>query len=70
VIRRLIAQRSDPFQYEGRFDRVSMAHYDCAALPGAQTILAAGVGEQNGQRGRSMRGRVRRAHHRLSHLPA
>jgi alkanesulfonate monooxygenase SsuD/methylene tetrahydromethanopterin reductase-like flavin-dependent oxidoreductase (luciferase family) len=46
LIRRLIAHRSGPFQYEGRFDRVSMAHYDRAALPGAQTILAAGVGEQ------------------------
>jgi alkanesulfonate monooxygenase SsuD/methylene tetrahydromethanopterin reductase-like flavin-dependent oxidoreductase (luciferase family) len=45
LIRRLIAHRGGPFSYEGRFDRVSMAHYDRAALPDAMTILAAGVGE-------------------------
>jgi len=45
LIRRLIAHRSGPFRYEGRFDRVAMAHYDRAALPDRLTILAAGVGE-------------------------
>jgi alkanesulfonate monooxygenase SsuD/methylene tetrahydromethanopterin reductase-like flavin-dependent oxidoreductase (luciferase family) len=45
LIRRLIAHRSGPFSFEGRFDRVAMAHYDRAALPDAMTILAAGVGE-------------------------
>ncbi len=45
LIRRLIAHRSGPFRYEGRFDRVSMAHYDRTALPDRLTILAAGVGE-------------------------
>jgi len=45
LIRRLIAHRSGPFRYEGRFDRVSMAHYDRTALPDSMTILAAGVGE-------------------------
>src|SRR5256884_312938 len=45
LIRRLIAHRSGPFRYEGRFDRVSMAHYDRTALPHSLTILAAGVGE-------------------------
>jgi alkanesulfonate monooxygenase SsuD/methylene tetrahydromethanopterin reductase-like flavin-dependent oxidoreductase (luciferase family) len=45
LIRRLIAHRSGPFSYEGRFDRVSMAHYDRTALPDSIPILAAGVGE-------------------------
>src|SRR6516225_3460762 len=45
LIRRLIAHRSGPFRYDGRFDRVSMAHYDRTALPDSVTILAAGVGE-------------------------
>src|SRR2546429_6848018 len=45
LIRRLIAHRGGPFRYEGRFDRVSMAHYDRTALPDSLTILAAGVGE-------------------------
>ena len=45
LIRRLIAHRSGPFSFEGRFDRVTMAHYDRTALPDAMTILAAGVGE-------------------------
>ncbi|HEY6491791.1 MAG TPA: LLM class flavin-dependent oxidoreductase [Trebonia sp.] len=45
LIRRLIAHRSGPFSFEGRFDRVSMAHYDRGALPDAVPILAAGVGE-------------------------
>jgi alkanesulfonate monooxygenase SsuD/methylene tetrahydromethanopterin reductase-like flavin-dependent oxidoreductase (luciferase family) len=45
LIRRLIAHRSGPFRYEGSFDRVSMAHYDRAALPDSLTIMAAGVGE-------------------------
>lgn len=45
LIRRLIAHRSGPFSYEGRFDHVLMAHYDRTALPDAMTILAAGVGE-------------------------
>jgi alkanesulfonate monooxygenase SsuD/methylene tetrahydromethanopterin reductase-like flavin-dependent oxidoreductase (luciferase family) len=45
LIRRLIAHRGGPFRFEGRFDRVSMAHYDRAALPDSLTILAAGVGE-------------------------
>ncbi len=45
LIRRLIAHRSGPFGFEGRFDRVAMAHYERAALPDAMTILAAGVGE-------------------------
>jgi len=45
LIRRLIAHRSGPFSFQGRFDRVSMAHYDRTALPDSMTILAAGVGE-------------------------
>lgn len=45
VIRRLIAHRTGPFSYDGRFDRISMAHYDRRELPDTITILAAGVGE-------------------------
>jgi alkanesulfonate monooxygenase SsuD/methylene tetrahydromethanopterin reductase-like flavin-dependent oxidoreductase (luciferase family) len=45
LIRRLIAHRSGPFRYQGRFDRVEMAHYDRAELPDSVPILAAGVGE-------------------------
>jgi alkanesulfonate monooxygenase SsuD/methylene tetrahydromethanopterin reductase-like flavin-dependent oxidoreductase (luciferase family) len=45
LIRRLIAHRSGPFRYDGRFDHISMAHYDRTALPRSVTILAAGVGE-------------------------
>lgn len=45
LIRRLIAHRSGPFSYEGRFDRIAMAHYDRTALPDSVMILAAGVGE-------------------------
>jgi alkanesulfonate monooxygenase SsuD/methylene tetrahydromethanopterin reductase-like flavin-dependent oxidoreductase (luciferase family) len=45
LIRRLIAHRSGPFAFEGRFDRVAMAHYDRTALPDALPIMAAGVGE-------------------------
>jgi alkanesulfonate monooxygenase SsuD/methylene tetrahydromethanopterin reductase-like flavin-dependent oxidoreductase (luciferase family) len=45
LIRRLIAHRSGPFQHAGRFDHISLAHYDRTALPGSVTILAAGVGE-------------------------
>jgi alkanesulfonate monooxygenase SsuD/methylene tetrahydromethanopterin reductase-like flavin-dependent oxidoreductase (luciferase family) len=45
LIRRLIAHRSGPFRYEGKFDHVSMAHFDRTALPDHVPILAAGVGE-------------------------
>jgi alkanesulfonate monooxygenase SsuD/methylene tetrahydromethanopterin reductase-like flavin-dependent oxidoreductase (luciferase family) len=45
LIRRLIAHRSGPFRYEGRFDAVTMAHYDRAGLPDSVPMLAAGVGE-------------------------
>jgi alkanesulfonate monooxygenase SsuD/methylene tetrahydromethanopterin reductase-like flavin-dependent oxidoreductase (luciferase family) len=45
LIRRLIAHRSGPFQHEGRFDHITMAHYDRTGLPDSITILAAGVGE-------------------------
>ena len=45
LIRRLLAHRSGPFRYDGRFDHVAMAHYDRTGLPGQMTILAAGVGE-------------------------
>jgi alkanesulfonate monooxygenase SsuD/methylene tetrahydromethanopterin reductase-like flavin-dependent oxidoreductase (luciferase family) len=45
LIRRLIAHRSGPFRYEGRFERISMAHYDRAALPDHMPILSAGVGD-------------------------
>jgi alkanesulfonate monooxygenase SsuD/methylene tetrahydromethanopterin reductase-like flavin-dependent oxidoreductase (luciferase family) len=45
LIRRLLAHRSGPFRYQGRFDRIEMAHYDRTALPDSVTILAAGVGE-------------------------
>jgi alkanesulfonate monooxygenase SsuD/methylene tetrahydromethanopterin reductase-like flavin-dependent oxidoreductase (luciferase family) len=38
LIRRLIAHRSGPFRYEGRFDRVSMAHYDRTAGPAARDL--------------------------------
>ncbi len=44
LIRRLIAHRSGPFTYQGKFDRVSMAHYERTGLPDSVTILAAGVG--------------------------
>jgi alkanesulfonate monooxygenase SsuD/methylene tetrahydromethanopterin reductase-like flavin-dependent oxidoreductase (luciferase family) len=44
LIRRLIAHRRGPFSFEGRFDRVAMAHYDRTALPDTIPILAAGVG--------------------------
>ncbi|MBV9205085.1 MAG: LLM class flavin-dependent oxidoreductase [Actinobacteria bacterium] len=46
LIRRLLAHRGGPFGYEGRFDRVALAHYDRAARPAAVPILAAGVGER------------------------
>jgi alkanesulfonate monooxygenase SsuD/methylene tetrahydromethanopterin reductase-like flavin-dependent oxidoreductase (luciferase family) len=46
LVRRMIAHRSGPFHYEGRFDRVSMAHFDRNALPDKVPILAAGVGER------------------------
>ena len=45
LIRRLIAHRSGPFRHEGRFDHITMAHYDRTGLPGSVTILVAGVGE-------------------------
>jgi alkanesulfonate monooxygenase SsuD/methylene tetrahydromethanopterin reductase-like flavin-dependent oxidoreductase (luciferase family) len=45
LIRRLIAHRTGPFSFEGKFDRVAMAHYDRTALPDRVPILAAGVGE-------------------------
>ena len=45
LLRRLIAHRSGPFRYDGRFDTVTMAHYDRAGLPDNVPILAAGVGE-------------------------
>ncbi len=45
LIRRLIAHRTGAFSYDGRFDRISMAHYDRTALPDHMPILAAGVGE-------------------------
>ena len=45
LIRRLIAHRSGPFQHEGRFDHITMTHYDRTGLPDSITILAAGVGE-------------------------
>ena len=46
LVRRLIAHRSGPFRYDGRFEHVSMAHYDRAALPDSVMILGAGVGER------------------------
>lgn len=45
LIRRLIAHRDGPFRYDGRFDTVTMAHYDRTGLPDRVPILAAGVGE-------------------------
>ncbi|WP_168710536.1 LLM class flavin-dependent oxidoreductase [Mycobacterium intracellulare] len=45
LIRRLIAHRNGPFRYDGRFDTVTMAHYDRTGLPDHVPILAAGVGE-------------------------
>ena len=45
LIRSLIAHRSGPFRYDGRFDAVTMAHYDRAGLPDSVPMLAAGVGE-------------------------
>jgi len=44
LIRRLIAHRTGPFHHEGRFDRISLAHYEREALPDTATILGAGVG--------------------------
>ena len=46
LIRRLMAHHTGPFQHEGTFDHVSMAHYDRTVLPGSIPILAAGVGER------------------------
>jgi alkanesulfonate monooxygenase SsuD/methylene tetrahydromethanopterin reductase-like flavin-dependent oxidoreductase (luciferase family) len=45
LIRRLIAHDKGPFQYTGRFDTVTMAHYDRAGLPDKVPLFAAGVGE-------------------------
>lgn len=45
LIRQLIAHREGPFRFEGRFDRVAMAHYERTALPDTMPIFAAGVGE-------------------------
>ena len=45
LIRRLMAHHTGPFQHEGTFDHISMAHYDRTVLPDSITILAAGVGE-------------------------
>lgn len=46
LVRRIVAHRSGPFSFEGRFDRVAMAHFDRTALPTELRILGAGVGEQ------------------------
>lgn len=45
LIRQLIAHRTGPFQFEGKFDRVSMMHYDRQQLPDSVPMFAAGVGE-------------------------
>lgn len=45
LIRRLIAHRGGPFEHDGRFDHVTMAHYERPDLPDSVPILAAGVGE-------------------------
>jgi len=45
LIRQLIAHRSGPFRFDGRFDTVAMAHYERAGLPTEVPIMAAGVGE-------------------------
>lgn len=45
LIRELIAHRSGRFAFDGRFDTVSMAHYDRAGLPDRVPLLAAGVGD-------------------------
>ncbi|MEW2478756.1 LLM class flavin-dependent oxidoreductase [Mycobacterium sp. NPDC049093] len=45
LIRQLIAHRSGPFRFDGRFDTVAMAHYDRTGLPTEVPIMAAGVGE-------------------------
>jgi alkanesulfonate monooxygenase SsuD/methylene tetrahydromethanopterin reductase-like flavin-dependent oxidoreductase (luciferase family) len=45
LVRSLIAHRSGAFRYDGRFDAVTMAHYDRPDLPDSVPILAAGVGE-------------------------
>ncbi|WP_217160385.1 LLM class flavin-dependent oxidoreductase [[Mycobacterium] fortunisiensis] len=45
LIRQLIAHRSGPFRFDGRFDSVAMAHYERAGLPTEIPIMAAGVGE-------------------------
>ncbi|ART67423.1 hypothetical protein BTO20_01380 [Mycobacterium dioxanotrophicus] len=45
LVRSLIAHRSGPFRYAGRFDAVTMAHYDRPELPDSVPILAAAVGE-------------------------
>src|SRR6476620_12209244 len=37
LIRRLIAHRSGPFRYEGRFDQVSVAHEERTELPDSLT---------------------------------
>src|SRR6476620_294626 len=58
LIRRLIAHRSGPFRYEGRFDAVTMAHYDRAGFPDSVPMLVAGVGEHMGQQPQKRPGRV------------
>ena len=68
LIRRLIAHRSGPFRYEGRFDRFSW-HTTTHHVARQRPILAAGVGEHMSA-WPGMRGRVRRAHDRVGRLPA
>lgn len=45
LIRQLITHRSGSFRFSGRFDTVTMAHYDRTGLPTDLPILAAGVGD-------------------------
>jgi alkanesulfonate monooxygenase SsuD/methylene tetrahydromethanopterin reductase-like flavin-dependent oxidoreductase (luciferase family) len=44
LLRKIFAHRSGPFAYEGRFDKMNLAHFDRARLPTAVPIFAAGVG--------------------------
>jgi alkanesulfonate monooxygenase SsuD/methylene tetrahydromethanopterin reductase-like flavin-dependent oxidoreductase (luciferase family) len=46
AIRAVLAHKSGPFSFQGRFDRLSLAHLDRAAAPAPPPILAAGVGER------------------------
>lgn len=46
AVRSLLAHKSGPYAFDGRFDHLTMAHFDRAAVPPVPKILAAAVGTQ------------------------